>query len=322
MSDQAPPGSAPASREIIAAAIQMEAKLGNVPANLAKAERLIEEALVKGARLVIVPEFFTSAVAFHPSLLQAALPFQGKALDLLVSQAKKHQGLVGGSFIAVKKDGERCNTWVLAFPDGSFATHDKDLPTMWENCYYRGGSDPGVLRTPLGPVGAAMCWELIRTQTARRLRGQVDLLVAGSCWWTLPEGKLPLPFKQSAARRNLEIMRDTPARMARLLGVPVVHAAHAGRFEGKMPGLPGLKYRSHYLGETQIVDAGGGMLARLAREQGEGIIFAKIRLGRPAPSEEIPARFWIPKLHPMLKLYWQALNFHGRRYYRGVTKKI
>ena len=311
-----------ANLEITAAAVQMEAVLGDVPANLAKADRLIEEAFAQGGRLVVVPEFFTSAVAFHPSLLQAALPFHGKALGLLLAKARQHQGFVGGSFIAVREDGERYNTFVLAFPDGGYATHDKDLPTMWENCYYRGGRDPGILETPLGPLGAAMCWELVRTQTAKRLLSKIDLLVAGSCWWTLPEAGLPLPFKETTARQNLEIMKETPGRMARLLGVPVVHAAHAGRFEGKMPGLPGLRYRSHYLGETQIVDASGAILARRTFEQGEGVITAKIALGRQEPRESIPPGFWIPEFHPMFKLFWHGLNLFGRRYYQKVTRRF
>ena len=41
-------------------------------------------------------------------------------------------------------------------------------------------------------------------------------------------------------------------------------------FEGVTPYL-GLSYNSHYLGETQIVDATGKILARLKREDGEGI---------------------------------------------------
>jgi len=47
--------------------------------------------------------------------------------------------IVGGSFIA-SRSGEHYNTFVLAMPDGSTAFHDKDQPTMWENCYYLGGS--------------------------------------------------------------------------------------------------------------------------------------------------------------------------------------
>jgi len=309
------------TNHIIAAAIQMKAELAHVQANLGKADKLIDEAFAQGANLVVLPEFFTSGVAFHPSMINAALPLEGKALELLTAKAKKNNGMVGGSFLAIKSDGERYNTFVLAFPDGRYATHDKDLPTMWENCYYTRGKDAGILDAPLGPIGAALCWEFIRTQTARRLESKIDLLVGGSCWWTAPEGTFPLPFKETLRTMNLEIMKQTPSRMARILGVPVVHAAHAGDFEGHVPWFPGLKIRSYYLGETQIVDNNGNILSRMSREQGEGVVVAKLTIGRRQPSEPIPEGFWIPKLHPIFKILWHYQNFHGRQYYRRMKKQ-
>jgi hypothetical protein len=56
-------------------------------------------------------------------------------VDLLISLAKTHNGNAGGSYINWK-NGDCYNTFVLAMPDGTIFFHDKDLPTMWENCYY------------------------------------------------------------------------------------------------------------------------------------------------------------------------------------------
>jgi N-carbamoylputrescine amidase len=156
----------------------------------------------------------------------------------------------------------------------------------------------------------------VRTRTVNRLRGKVDLLVGGSCWWTVPDRAIPIPGKANAHRRNLEIMRETPVRMARMLGVPVVHAAHAGDFECRMPMLPGLPYRSFYLGETMITDATGEVLARLSREEGEGIAVAEIQPGRIATSEDPPDGFWIPDLPWLIRAVWGYQNPHGRFYYR------
>lgn len=149
------------------AAIQMRAKVGDVARNLSSAESLVREAFRRGAEWVILPEFFTSAVAFSPAMLSAWLPLEGAALELMRKLAREHHGVVGGSFIA--KWGNDCfNSFLLVFPDGRYFRHDKDLPTMWENSYYIGGSDDGVLATPAGAVGVAMCWELIRSQTASK----------------------------------------------------------------------------------------------------------------------------------------------------------
>jgi N-carbamoylputrescine amidase len=301
------------------AAIQMKAKLGDIDANLKSAESLSREAFLAGAELVILPEFFTSAAGFHRSLLNSAQPNDGSAIAMLKELAREYCAAIGGSFI-LYCDGESFNTFVLAFPDGSLYYHDKDQPTMWENCYYIGGTDDGILRTPLGTIGAAMCWEFIRTRTAKRLIDKVKLVVGGTCWWSLPEKWIP-GFSKKLSDKNLSILQDTPSTFARLLGVPVVHASHAGDFSCGLPMLPGFPYKSYFLGETQIVDATGNIMARMKREEGEGFIIADINIDeKHEPSEKIPDRFWIPDLPFQLKFAWWYQNLHGRIYYRLKTK--
>ena len=94
--------------------------------------------------------------------------------------------MIGGSFLCRDPDGEVRNAFVLADRHGVVGRHDKDLPTAWENAFYIGGSDDGVIDAGDLSVGVAMCWELIRSQTARRLRGRVDVVVGGSNWVTFP----------------------------------------------------------------------------------------------------------------------------------------
>jgi len=303
-----------------AAALQMQAIVGNVAANLDKAERLVDEAAGLGARLIILPEFFTSAACFHRSLLDAVEPLNGKVMDFLVSKARKHQACVGGSFIATR-EGERYNTFVLAMPDGTTALHDKDQPTMWENCYYAGGNDDGILNTPFGPAGAVLCWEFVRNRTVRRLLGRVDLVVGGSCWWTVPQNWVPKWFWDWHDRENERLMAITPSTMARLLGVPVVHAAHAGDFRCDTPWLPGAAFESYYLAETQIINAAGVILARMTRADGEGVITAEIAPGRQAPRQAYDANFWIPRLPVLFRLIWAYQNMHGALYYQRLKRR-
>jgi len=297
------------------AAVQMKADFANVEANLKAAERLASQAFLEGAKWVILPEFFTSAMGLHKMMVNVAQPVEGRPMQLLKDLASRHNGVVGGSFIAIRGE-DAFNTFVLAFPDGTTYFHDKDQPTMWENCYYIGGTDDGVLETRDGNVGVALCWEFVRTRTAQRLLNRVDFVVGGSCWWTLPEKRLP-GFPVRLHERNLEIMIETPARLARMLGVHVVHAAHAGEFTGKLPYAPGFPYSSYYLGETQIVDGSGNILERMRREDGEGFVIADVDLQkRWKPSESIPNRFWIPDLPLQIRFVWWYQNLHGRRYYR------
>lgn len=304
------------TRSIRVAAIQMESILGDVDANLDKAQWLVRKAFQQGAKLIVLPEFFTSGMAFHPAMLNAARPLDSEPANLLKRLASENEAIVGGSFIALR-DGHAYNTFVLALPDGSVFFHDKDIPTMLENCYYTGGRDTGVIETQEARIGVALCWEFIRTGTAQRLLGKVDIVVGGSCWWDLPEN---LPSEKEPLReKNLSLLRQTPSTFARLLGVPVVHASHAGRFDGFVltDDLSfGKPCRSRYLGEAQITDSQGKILARLSFEDGEGLITADVEIGQANPSETVPEGFWIPQLWPEVLRAWDRENKIGERYYR------
>ena len=61
---------------------------------------------------------------------------------------------------------------MLAEPDGAVHLHDKDIPTAWEQNFYRGGDDDGVVRCDaLGAtVGLMSGWEWARYRTAARVR--------------------------------------------------------------------------------------------------------------------------------------------------------
>lgn len=302
-----------------AAAIQMKAILGAVDENCAAAERLALEAIGQGAELVILPEFFTSSVAFHPSLLDAVRPLDGAPSQLLCRLATENKVIVGGSFIAARAEGV-FNTFVLAFPDGSTFFHDKDLPTMWENCYYEPGDDDGICETLAGPIGVAMCWELIRTQTVKRLKGRVGLAVGGSCWWDVPYGSASAEL-EAARDMNVALYEKTPPTFARMLRVPFVHAAHTGDFEGQTPGVDDMAYKSRWLGRAQIVDGHGEVLASAAQDAGEAVVVADVTPGQvEADDLAVPDTFWLHDMADASLDAWEKQNAFGRQYYDEVTK--
>jgi len=302
-----------------AAAIQMAADLGDVEANLAQAEQLASEAISQGATLVVLPEMFSSSMGFHDDVLRAIRPINGAPLELMKSLARRGQAIVGGSFLA--QDGEDVyNAFFLVSPDGSVARHDKDHPTYWENCYYVGGTDDGILETEIGTVGVGLCWELIRSKTALRLRDKVSLLVGGSCWWTLSD---EYPADHPLRDLNLKMLKDATPRMARLLGVPCVHGSHTGRFSAfAEPDLPNVELRSQLLGETMIVDADGTVISSLDAEAGAGFVTGEISLpAKPVPTEEIPDRFWLPEEFPEpWGVSWENWIPKGNDYYEVITK--
>ncbi|WP_028938438.1 carbon-nitrogen hydrolase family protein [Pseudonocardia spinosispora] len=299
------------------AAVQLEAVLADVDANLAACERLGVRAGEAGAEVIALPEFFTTGIGFDERLARAALPPDGVATELLCSLAARFGALVGGSFLCRDGDGQVRNAYLLAGPDGVLGRHDKDLPTMWENAFYVGGSDPGVLDAGRYRVGAAVCWELMRTQTVHRLKGQVDLLLTGSGWWSVPEWA-PAPLFRRLERANTATARTAAVTFAQFIGAPCVHAAHAGTLDCDMPWLP-LRYRGRFEGSSVITEADGTVLAELGRDDGEGVILAEVTPGRRTPVASTPRGFWLHSRGAPATAFWHYQRWHGTRWYQKHT---
>jgi predicted amidohydrolase len=69
------------------AAIQMTPELGNVDTNLRKALALAQEAIAAEAKWIVLPEFFTTGMAFDDSLLNGHQPLDGELVNRLRSVA-------------------------------------------------------------------------------------------------------------------------------------------------------------------------------------------------------------------------------------------
>lgn len=306
--------------QILAAAVQLEAVLGDVAANLSASERLADDAGRAGAKIIALPEFFSTGIGFVEELKDAALPPDGEATGLLCTLARRHQALVGGSFLCRDPDGQVRNAYIAAGPDGVVGRHDKDLPTMWENAFYIGGHDDGVFHYEDYEVGAAVCWELMRTRTVRRLRARVDLVMTGSGWWSIPEWA-PRAVFDRWERHNSTTARVAAASFAKYVGAPVLHAAHAGPLTCPMPWLP-VGYQGHFEGSTLITDADGVIVAERRADEGEGVVLGGIEIGRRTPSLDPPDRYWLHSRGALASATWHYQRWHGRRWYRRHVAKV
>lgn len=303
------------NRLVRVAAVQLEARIGDVEANIAACEGLVREATNAGAQLVALPEFFTTGVVFEPALARAALPFDGPATAMLSATAAESRAYVGGSFLCRDADGEVRNAFVLAAPGGELlGRHDKDLPTMWENAFYVGGGDDGVIETGEFTVGAAVCWELMRSGTARRLRGRVDLVVGGSNWWSVPEWR-PRALFRRMERSNAATALGAPAVFGRYVGAPVVQGAVCGRVSCPMPDMPRVRYRGQLEGGALVADAGGRILALRRAAEGSGFALAEVEPRRVPAAEPVPKSFWLHRRGPLPTYAWHSQRLHGRRWY-------
>nr|MCU0555650.1 hypothetical protein [Syntrophales bacterium] len=71
------------------------------------------------------------------------------------------------------------------------------------------------------------------------------------------------------------------------------------------------------------VDGAGRVLARMACEDGEGVITAEIEPGRAAGvTAPIPETFWTGELPPMALKAWERLNPLGRQYYDETVRPL
>lgn len=299
------------------AAIQLNCHFADVNSNLRKAEKYIRQASNKNADLVLLPEFFTSAIAFSPKMNDVAL--QGTFVRSKLKELSSELDIIiGGSYLSF--DGNEChNTFDLIFPDETVFSHKKDIPTQFENCYYTMGDIDNILHTLIGEIGVALCWEMIRSDTLKRLSGKVDLILAGSCWWDLP---VDAPAHREPLRQyNQKLALQTPVTFAKLLHTPVIHANHCGTITANnFPDNDKLQTRQ-LVGSTQIIDADGIVIIRKNFSEGEGIIIKDISISKKQRKMETvdDTRYWIPSLPDSYIKAWENINPIAHAYYEKHT---
>jgi predicted amidohydrolase len=297
------------TRRIRAAAIQMETQLADISGNIAQAGDLAEKALRAGADVVALPEFFTTQIVLDDRLFGCSLPTDNDALRMMQSLALSYGAIIGGSYLEFDK-GDVYNSYVLVSADGSVSRHQKDLPTMAENAYYIGGNDDGLVTCNDLDVGIAVCWETIRSASAKRLRAQCDLIMSGSHWWSAPEWGFARKYFGYHAKLNADHMFRAPGRFASMVGAPLLHGAHCGALVGRYALTPrwSVPVRTHLVGETQIVDACGVIKARRRADEGAGYVMARILAGKRPPKAEVPNQFWLEDLPPLVRAMWVTQN--------------
>ena len=110
--------------------------------------------------------------------------------------------------------------------------------------------------------------------------------------------------------------RALPGQVARLTGAPVAQASHVGPITGETPMGPGIPWPTEMIGESQICDRDGTILARMTLEDGEGHASADVQISPPAPLEPIGERFWIPSFTMVTHAAWYGMNAHGALKYK------
>jgi nitrilase len=256
------------------AAIQM-ASGPNVDGNLSEARRLIATAVEKGARLVVLPEFFAiMGMNEQDKVLVREQPGQGQIQTFLSETAKKYGiWLVGGSIPLVSSSPDKVLNSCLVYDElgQQVARYDKihlfNLELGNENYHEAKTIEPGnqivVVDSPFGRIGLAICYDLRFPELFRSMRN-VDIIV------------LPSAFTETTGKMHWEVL--VRARAVENLSYVIAAAQGGYHVNGR---------ETH--GNSMIVDPWGRVLDRLPR--GSGVVVADVN-----PTYQASLRASLPAL--------------------------
>jgi len=241
------------------AAIQM-ASGPNIAGNLNEARRLIAEAAERGARLVVLPEFFAIMGMSEQDKIDAReQPGRGMIQSFLGETARRHKiWLVGGSIpLAASAPGKVLNSCLVFDEQGEqVARYDKIHLFSLElgNEHYDEAKtiEPGnqvvVVDSPFGRIGLAVCYDLRFPELFRAMKA-VDIIV------------LPSAFTETTGKMHWEVL--VRARAVENLAYVIAAAQGGYHVSGR---------ETH--GNSMIVGPWGRVLDRLPR--GSGVVIAEV----------------------------------------------
>jgi predicted amidohydrolase len=253
----------------MAAAVQFSPRLFDRAANLGRILALTEEALAKGADLVVLPEMATSGYCFYDptEVLPLAEPIPGPTTEALRHLlADRNAVVVVGLPEVDPATGVLYNTAAVVGPTGVLGRYRKVHSFVSEPRWAMDGDlGPVVVDTPVGRVGVLICMDIEYEEVGRSLqRLDAEVLAFPTNW---VDERCPSPTWWARARE---------------LGLPLVAANRVGVERGV-----------HFTGGSAIFASDGTLLASI--DDGEGVILAALTPPRrtpdtapPSPAELLP----------------------------------
>lgn len=260
-----PNDSSTALKSVRVAAVQM-VSTSHIDENLQAAGRLIGEAVVQGAALVVLPEYFPiMGMKDGDKVKVREAEGYGPIQDFLAETAHRHGiWLIGGSIPLVADAAHKVfNSSVAYNPQGELvARYDKihlfgfqkGRERYNESASIEAGKQLVAFDTPLGRIGLSICYDMRFPELYRGL-GVVDLLV------------IPAAFTETTGRAHWEILLRARAIENQCY---VLAAAQGGTHENGR--------ETH--GNSMLIDPWGDILDR--QPKGPGIVIGEIDHARIA----------------------------------------
>ena len=144
--------------------------------NLQRASQQIVEAAEQGARLICLPELFSSIYFCQqedPRFFELAEPIPGYTTNYFSQLSKTVDSVLVVPLFEKSTSGEYYNSLVVINPDGSIAgryrkMHIPNDPQFQEKYYFTPG-DLGfqAIQTVVGKIGSMICWDQWYPEAAR-----------------------------------------------------------------------------------------------------------------------------------------------------------
>jgi predicted amidohydrolase len=243
------------------ACLQMEPRIGQVQANVARSLEMIAQAAQAGAKLAVLPELCNTGYVFKTREealeLSEEVP-DGPTCEAWLAAARKHSMFIVAG-ITEREDGKLYNAAVLVGPDGYIGTYRKNHLWGDENIFF----EPGNLGVPvfdigIGRVACAICYDIWFPEIFRlaALQG-ADMLCVATNW-------VPMPAQ--------------PGNLPMMANILAMGGAHANSMFVAAADRIGIERGQPFLGNSLIVSHTGWPVAGPASLDREEMIVAEIDL--------------------------------------------
>lgn len=257
------------ARMLRLALVQMDARLGDLEANVERVVALTREAATRGARLVAFPELILTGYnqdLLGAKLTELALKREDEPILRLARAAGEYGVYLVVGFIERREiPGIIYNSVVFCGPDSNVIdTYAKSHLFGAERLHFHRGEVLPTYQTEFGRLGLLICYDIGFPEVARilSLKG-AELLVASVAWIREDEDLWPLQLRARA--------------LDNLIFVAGVNRA-------------GVEGELHYIGQSMVVNPRGHVLAQLDTDQ-EDILVTTIDLDEVAAARR-GARHW------------------------------
>lgn len=164
---------------------QFDVKSGETDANLPTASKYVALAARRGAKLLVLPELWSSGYDLERSQMHAELS-QKKVLPALTELARRHQLYIVGSVLQANDRGEAFNSAVLLGPGARPTRAYRKIHLfgpMREDQFLTPGRATPVFHLPFGTIALAICYDLRFPELFRKyaLKG-AQLVVVCAQW--------------------------------------------------------------------------------------------------------------------------------------------